>query len=31
MKELPLAKAFTLIEPGPVTLVTTAVGRKKKS
>jgi flavin reductase (DIM6/NTAB) family NADH-FMN oxidoreductase RutF len=29
MKELPIAKAFTLIEPGPVTLVTTAVGRKR--
>jgi flavin reductase (DIM6/NTAB) family NADH-FMN oxidoreductase RutF len=29
MKEFPLAKAFTLIEPGPVTLVTTAVGRRK--
>ena len=29
MKELPIAKAFMLIEPGPVTLVTTAVGRKK--
>jgi flavin reductase (DIM6/NTAB) family NADH-FMN oxidoreductase RutF len=29
MKELPLAKAFMLIEPGPVTLVTTAVGRRK--
>jgi flavin reductase (DIM6/NTAB) family NADH-FMN oxidoreductase RutF len=29
MKELPLAKAFMLIEPGPVTLVTTAIGRKK--
>ena len=29
MKELPLAKAFMLIEPGPVTLVTTTVGRKK--
>ena len=29
MKEQPIAKAFMLIEPGPVTLVTTAVGRKK--
>lgn len=29
MKELPIKKAFMLIEPGPVTLVTTAVGRKK--
>ncbi len=29
MKELPTAKVFMLIEPGPVTLVTTAVGRKK--
>ena len=29
MKELPLAKAFTLIEPGPVTLVTTAAGRRR--
>jgi hypothetical protein len=29
MKELQLAKAFMLIEPGPVTLVTTAVGRRK--
>ena len=29
MKELPLAKVFMLIEPGPVTLVTTAVGRRK--
>ena len=29
MKELPLAKAFVLIEPGPVTLVTTAIGRRK--
>jgi flavin reductase (DIM6/NTAB) family NADH-FMN oxidoreductase RutF len=29
MKELPLAKAFMLIEPGPVTLVTTVVGRRK--
>lgn len=29
MKELPLAKAFMLIEPGPVTLVTTAVGRRR--
>lgn len=29
MQELPLAQAFTLIEPGPVTLVTTALGRKK--
>jgi flavin reductase (DIM6/NTAB) family NADH-FMN oxidoreductase RutF len=29
MNELPLAKAFMLIEPGPVTLVTTAVGRRK--
>ena len=29
MKELPLAKAFMQIEPGPVTLVTTALGRKK--
>lgn len=29
MKELSLSKAFMLIEPGPVTLVTTAVGRRK--
>jgi flavin reductase (DIM6/NTAB) family NADH-FMN oxidoreductase RutF len=29
MKELPIARAFTLIEPGPVTLVTTALGRKR--
>lgn len=29
MKELPLAQAFMLIEPGPVTLVTTAIGRRK--
>ena len=29
MKELPLDQAFILIEPGPVTLVTTAVGRRK--
>jgi hypothetical protein len=29
MKELPLAQAFMLIEPGPVTLVTTAMGRRK--
>ncbi len=29
VKDLPLAKAFMLIEPGPVTLVTTAVGRRK--
>ena len=29
MKELPLDQAFMLIEPGPVTLVTTAVGRRK--
>ena len=29
MKEFPLEKAFTLLEPGPVTLVTTAVGRKR--
>jgi len=29
MQELPLAQAFKLIEPGPVTLVTTAVGRRK--
>jgi flavin reductase (DIM6/NTAB) family NADH-FMN oxidoreductase RutF len=29
MKELPLANAFMLMEPGPVTLVTTAVGRRK--
>ena len=29
MKELPIEKAFMLIEPGPVTLVTTAAGRKK--
>jgi flavin reductase (DIM6/NTAB) family NADH-FMN oxidoreductase RutF len=29
MNKLPLAKAFMLIEPGPVTLVTTAVGRRK--
>jgi flavin reductase (DIM6/NTAB) family NADH-FMN oxidoreductase RutF len=29
MNELPLAQAFMLIEPGPVTLVTTAVGRRK--
>lgn len=29
MQELPIEKAFTLIEPGPVTLVTTAIGRKR--
>lgn len=29
MNELPLAQAFMLIEPGPVTLVTTAAGRRK--
>ena len=29
MIELPIEKAFMLIEPGPVVLVTTAVGRKK--
>ena len=29
MKEFPLEKVFTLLEPGPVTLVTTAIGRKK--
>jgi flavin reductase (DIM6/NTAB) family NADH-FMN oxidoreductase RutF len=29
MEELPLHKAFQLIEPGPVVLVTTASGRKK--
>ena len=29
MKELPIEKAFMLIEPGPVTLVTTAIGRKQ--
>ena len=29
MKEPPLSKAFMLIEPGPVTLVTTAAGRRK--
>ncbi len=29
MNELPIEKAFTLIEPGPVTLVTTASGRKR--
>ncbi len=29
MEELPLHKAFQLIEPGPVVLVTTAAGRKK--
>ena len=29
MEELPLCKAFQLIEPGPVVLVTTASGRKK--
>lgn len=29
MKELPLTNAFMLIEPGPVTLVTTAAGRRK--
>ena len=29
MKELPIERAFTLLEPGPVTLVTTAAGRKK--
>lgn len=28
MQELPIEKAFMLVEPGPVTLVTTAVGRK---
>ncbi len=29
MKDFPLNKVFTLIEPGPVLLVTTASGRKK--
>lgn len=29
MKKLPLNKAFQLLEPGPVVLVTTACGRKK--
>ena len=29
MEELPLQKAFQLIEPGPVVLVTTASGKKK--
>ncbi len=29
MQEFPLAKAFTLLEPGPVTLVTTAAGRRR--
>jgi flavin reductase (DIM6/NTAB) family NADH-FMN oxidoreductase RutF len=29
MNELPIAQAFMLIEPGPVTLVATAVGRRK--
>lgn len=29
MKKLPLHKAFQLLEPGPVVLVTTACGRKK--
>jgi len=29
MKESPIENAFMLIEPGPVTLVTTASGRKK--
>lgn len=29
LKEFPLEKVFTLLEPGPVTLVTTARGRKK--
>ena len=29
MNALPLSEAFMLIEPGPVTLVTTAVGRRK--
>ena len=29
MNELPLSQAFMLIEPGPVTLVTTAAGRRK--
>lgn len=28
MKTIPLAKVFTLIEPGPVVLVTTSDGRK---
>ena len=28
MEELPLNKAFQLIEPGPVVLVTTVFGRK---
>lgn len=28
MQELPLSRAFTLIEPGPVTLITTNDGRK---
>ena len=29
MKEMPLSKAFTLIEPGPVVLVTTNDGKKR--
>lgn len=29
MNALPIEKVFTLIEPGPVTLVTTALGRKR--
>lgn len=29
MNEFPIEKAFTLLEPGPVTLVTTAVGRRR--
>jgi len=29
MQELPIERAFMLLEPGPVTLVTTAAGRKK--
>ena len=29
MKEFPLQKVFTLIEPGPVLLLTTAAGRRK--
>jgi len=28
MKKLPLNKAFTLLEPGPVVLVTTAANQK---
>lgn len=30
MNTLPIEKAFPLIEPGPVTLVITASGRKRK-